>query len=255
MGAVRRGPMGLLLRREAAALARFERICAERFDHTLLVSSDEVACFAAMAGPLASRVTPLSNGVDTEYFAPDASRRSPFADARPRIVFTGAMDYAPNVDAVTWLVQDVLQLIDPHQRPDLAIVGSRPTRAVRLLEGPQVQVTGRVDDVRPYLQHAQAVVAADAHRARHSEQGAGGHGDGATGAGRRKPRSTGWRRSPDGDVLLAPTTPKTLAARIAELAAGEHQELGPAARRHVVTRYGWTQRLSLLDQMLTSAPG
>lgn len=248
LGAQRRGPMGALLRREAQALARFERRCAERFDHTLLVSPDEVACFADIAGPLAARVTPLSNGVDTDYFAPAADRVSPFADARPRIVFTGAMDYEPNVDAVTWLVREVLPLVEPARRPALAIVGSRPSRAVQALRSDDVQVTGRVDDVRPYLQFAQGVVAP-------MRIARGIQNKVLEGMAMARPvlvtkaALEGLEAQPGRDVLLADEASE-LAARIAELAGGAHQELGPVARGHVLARYGWSQRLSLLDELL-----
>jgi glycosyltransferase involved in cell wall biosynthesis len=76
------------------------------------------------------------------------------------IVFTGAMDYWPNIDGVTWFAQDMLPAVRarwPQAR--FYIVGRSPSAAVRALAGPDVVVTGTVPDVRPYLQHAAAVVA------------------------------------------------------------------------------------------------
>ena len=57
------------------------------------------------------RVGTLSNGVDGEYFSPDRNYDNPFPDPAPRVVFTGAMDYRPNIDAVCWFVAEVLPLL------------------------------------------------------------------------------------------------------------------------------------------------
>jgi glycosyltransferase involved in cell wall biosynthesis len=75
-------------------------------------------------------------------------------------VFTGAMDYWPNVDAVSWFARELLPALR-RTRPDLrfVIVGRSPTAAVQALASEHVVVTGTVPDVRPYLQHAAVVVA------------------------------------------------------------------------------------------------
>src|SRR5690606_37263681 len=81
--------------------------------------------------------------------------------AAPVVVFTGAMDYWANVDAVQWFVADIWPRVRagaPHAR--FFIVGSNPVPAVQALEiHGGVQVTGRVPDVRPYLAHADVAVA------------------------------------------------------------------------------------------------
>ena len=92
---------------------------------------------------------------------PDDSYADPYAGCREVLVFTGAMDYWPNIDAVTWFAQEVLPLIrDSIATARFAIVGARPSREVRALASlPGVTVTGGVRDIRPYLAHARAVVA------------------------------------------------------------------------------------------------
>ena len=85
---------------------------------------------------------------------------------RPTFVFTGTMDYPPNVDAVRWFANDILPIIR-RTLPDAAfyIVGNSPSPAVQALTTiPDVHVTGRVPDVRPYLAHATAAVAEAACR-------------------------------------------------------------------------------------------
>jgi glycosyltransferase involved in cell wall biosynthesis len=95
----------------------------------------------------------VANGVDLEYFTPWTG------DIEPRtVVFNATLDYRPNVDAVTHLVEDVWPLVlaqCPSAR--LAIVGNAPERAAQRLRRPTVDVVGRVPDVRPHLGRAQVV--------------------------------------------------------------------------------------------------
>jgi sugar transferase (PEP-CTERM/EpsH1 system associated) len=107
----------------------------------------------------------MSNGVDADYFSPDPARASPYAcdplhGEQIPVVFTGAMDYWPNIDAVIWFVSDILPALR-RTWPQLRfyIVGHRPPSMVQALASDAVVVTGTVPDVRPYLQHAALVVA------------------------------------------------------------------------------------------------
>ncbi|TMH54809.1 MAG: glycosyltransferase, partial [Betaproteobacteria bacterium] len=109
----------------------------------------------------ANRIVAIENGVDSDYFSPAHGLESPFSASEHPIVFTGTMDYWPNVDAVVWFAREVLPRIRQHDASArFHVVGMNPHRTVRALEGDAaVNVTGRVDDVRPYLRHARAVVA------------------------------------------------------------------------------------------------
>ena len=102
----------------------------------------------------------MGNGVDSEYFAPEESRPSPYrADELP-IVFTGAMDYLPNIDAVAWFKGEVFSgILERWPNARFYIVGRNPAAEVLALAGDHIVVTGTVDDVRPYLQYAATVVA------------------------------------------------------------------------------------------------
>jgi sugar transferase (PEP-CTERM/EpsH1 system associated) len=153
-------PMSWLYRREFTKLLAFEQAVAEEARCSFFVTDNEVALFRQLSPGRDLRLAALGNGVDADYFAPDPQRPTPFAAAEIPLVFTGAMDYWPNVDAVTWFVTDMLPAL--RQRfPALRfhIVGRSPTAAVQALAGEAVNVTGTVPDVRPYLQHAAAVVA------------------------------------------------------------------------------------------------
>ena len=155
-----RWPLSALYRREGRTLLAFERAMVMRARQSFLVTAQEVALFERLAPECAGRVAVSGNGVNAEYFAPDAARASPFADEEIPLVFTGAMDYWPNVDAVSWFVAEVMpQLRARWPTLRFHIVGRNPTPAVNALAGPAVAVTGTVPDVRPYLQHARVVVA------------------------------------------------------------------------------------------------
>ncbi|HEY8876207.1 MAG TPA: TIGR03087 family PEP-CTERM/XrtA system glycosyltransferase, partial [Roseateles sp.] len=153
-------PMSWLYRREFAKLLGFEQQVANDAACSFFVTDNEVALFRQLSPGRDLRLAALGNGVDADFFTPDASRASPFAADELPLVFTGAMDYWPNVDAVTWFASDILPAL--RQRfPALRfhIVGRSPAPAVQALANEAVHVTGTVPDVRPYLQHAAAVVA------------------------------------------------------------------------------------------------
>ena len=160
--ATRRGwPASALYGREARRLLAYERDVAARADVSVFVTDEEADRFRRETPGLQDRVVAIRNGVDSDYFSPARKFDSPYApDERP-VVFTGAMDYWPNVDAVAWFAREVLPEIraqDPAVR--FYVVGMNPERTVRALASDAATtVTGRVDDVRPYLQHARVVVA------------------------------------------------------------------------------------------------
>jgi sugar transferase (PEP-CTERM/EpsH1 system associated) len=154
-------PYSMLFRREAHLLLEWERKVARRFSYSLLVTRPEADLFASLVPEAASRVVAIANGVNTEFFAPDPSRSSPYPDTRPVVAFTGAMDYWPNVDAATWFAREVLpQIVAAVPGVRFWIVGRNPASAVSALQrDAAIAVTGQVEDVRPYLQHASVIVA------------------------------------------------------------------------------------------------
>lgn len=153
-------PASAVYRREAGRLHAFERAAAQRADLSLFVTDEEAQRFVAQAPECAARVRTLRNGVDSDYFSPGAACPSPFVEDEQALVFTGAMDYWPNVDAVVWFAREVLPVLRRRGPVRFYVVGMNPDATVRSLAGePGVVVTGRVADVRPYLQHARVVVA------------------------------------------------------------------------------------------------
>jgi len=148
-----RWPKSWLYRREAAGVRRLERQALQACDAVVLVSRAEAEAMDAAS----NKVIAVGNGVDTDYFQPQARPQ----DGPPTLVFTGTMDYRPNVEGVCWFAEEIWPALR-RERPDLrlAIVGRNPAPAVRrLAETPGVHVTGSVPDVRPYLASATLAVA------------------------------------------------------------------------------------------------
>ena len=156
-----RWPMSLVYSRESRTLLIYESKIAERFDLSTFVTDAESTLFRTLSGCNPNTVQAIENGVDTEYFAPDKDLLCPYAEQEIPMVFTGAMDYWANVDAVTWFANEVFPRVK-SEWPGLSfwIVGARPTADVtKLASIPGVSVTGSVDDIRPYLEHAKLSIA------------------------------------------------------------------------------------------------
>jgi sugar transferase (PEP-CTERM/EpsH1 system associated) len=140
----------LLLREQWRRMLRFERAALTRFDLVLCVSDADRQTFARLyPGALKAPAHVVKTGVDTEYFAPMTDRPS----SRAHLVFTGSMDWLPNEDGMQYLVREILPRIrQVEPETTLSIIGRSPTPAVkRLAETAGIEVTGRVDDVRPHI--------------------------------------------------------------------------------------------------------
>lgn len=147
--------------REAKYLFDYELKTAQRAKTNVFVSEQEAALFKSLAPSVSDRTGHINNGVDTDYFSPDLAFNSPYQADEEALVFTGAMDYWANVDAVVWFAKNVFPLLEKNY-PNLKfyIVGGKPSKDVQELAGNKnVIVTGRVDDVRPYVAHARLAVA------------------------------------------------------------------------------------------------
>lgn len=147
-------PFKWVYRLEANRLLTYEHSIARRFSHALVCTSAERNAFESLFPGIA--VSQVGNGVDLDYFHSSSIEKRPGA-----IVFTGVMDYFPNVDAVTWFCDEILPVVQAQvPEASLIICGSRPTAAVsRLGNRRGVCVTGWVPDTRSYLDAAEICVA------------------------------------------------------------------------------------------------
>lgn len=246
-GKATRGFAGWMMRREARMLAQYEKSVAAKADASLFVSEAEAALFRERTR--AQRVHAVENGIDTAIFDPDAPFRRIEAVA-PLIVFTGQMDYRPNIEAVSWFAQSVL----PHVRlrhPDaqFAIVGRKPDAVVQALakiEG--VTVIGEVPDVRPWLAAA-AVVVAPLKLAR----GVQNKVLEAMAMARPVVASTAAATGIDhGGTIELGEDVRGMADAVNALLDDPNRgaELGKAARRRVIDLYGWDAKLAALDDIM-----
>ena len=135
-------------------LRAFEADACRRADRVVVASEADRRAVQAIAPQVVPHVVP--NGVDLAEYT---HYQGPLE--RYDLVFTGKMDYRPNIDAVLWFCRQVLPLIRQH-RPEtsLAIVGQRPhARLAPLRSLPRVTMTGWVPDIRPYLAGAAVYIA------------------------------------------------------------------------------------------------
>ncbi len=226
-------------RRLAIAWQASKTVTAERrafhsFDRCLAVSQNDAEEIHRMAPGVPVSVVP--NGVDIEQFTP---QREP-GEVR-EMAFSGAMDWLPNIDGVTFFVREVLPLIRqrmPGAR--LSIVGRNPSQAlVRRLSGEAVSFTGKVEDIRPHVARARVVVVP-------LRIGGGTRLKILEAWAMAKPvvsTSLGAEGLParDGENIAIADTPDAFAERtaalLADTAAGER--LGVAGRRVAEDRFSW----------------
>lgn len=247
-------PMRWVYAREARCLLAEEQRLARCFDASLFVSAAEAALFRQLCPDAADRIGHYNNGVNGDYFDPafdaDQPVASPYAPGGPVLVFTGAMDYWPNVDAVAWFAREVLPVLQvDHPGLRFAIVGGNPAREVRqLADRPGVIVTGRVPDVRPWIKHASAVVA-PLRIAR------GVQNKVLEGMAMARPvlltdkGLEGITARPGEEVLLAENA-EDYRRQLAAVLAGDHADLGLRARARVLADFTWDGNLPEVVSLL-----
>ena len=238
------GPERWMLRREARLLGRYERDVAARAEASLFVSEAEAALFRSAGAP--GRVMAVENGIDGAFFDPaaDFARRD---EPGPLLVFTGQMDYRPNVDAVAWFAERALPAIR-RRRPDtrFAIVGRAPPPQVRALARlPGVVVTGAVDDVRPWLAAADGALAP-----LQLARGVQNKVLEAMAMARPVVATPAAAEGIDhgGTIRVSDDPGEAVIALMGDRAGAE--ALGRAARARVLARYDWPARLRPLDDLL-----
>ncbi|WP_033073688.1 TIGR03087 family PEP-CTERM/XrtA system glycosyltransferase [Sphingopyxis sp. MWB1] len=248
----KRQPLNWVHAREARLLGAYEAKVARAVDASLFVSEAEAALFRARSGLDAAKVHAVENGIDTARFDPAQPLETVGQGEGPLAIFTGQMDYRPNIDAVRWFAGDILPLIRArHPQARFAIVGRAPTDEVRALGAlPGVHVTGEVPDVRPWLAAADAVVAplllARGIQNKLLEAMAMARpvvASRAAATGIDAVEGTHLRVAEDAAAMAA-----AVAAIFDDPAAAA--QMGRAARERMIARYGWDARLAPLGALL-----
>jgi sugar transferase (PEP-CTERM/EpsH1 system associated) len=225
----------LASRLEYRAMTKAEEKYLRLADHVVAVSERNKEVFAKWIP--AEKITVVSTGVDAEYFRP-----SPESELPNQVVFTGSYDWMPNRDAAEWYFQDIRPLIR-ERIPDLVswMVGKAPTASMERFaaEDPGFKVSGRVDDVRPYIAQCPVYIvpmrSGSGTRLKIFEAMAAGKAIVSTPTG-----AEGLPVKHERDILLAETAQEFAQQVTRALKDGAlRQRLGAAARALVEERFSW----------------
>jgi len=227
---------------------QYEARTLRRFDAVLAVSDADRETFTRLyPDAIRGLVHIVPTGVDTDFFKPSGS-----PPRATQLVFTGSMDWLPNEDAMRYFCRSILPLVraeEPEVR--LSIVGRAPTPAVQSLAAESgVEVTGRVDDVRPFMDQAAVYIVplriGGGTRLKIFEAMAMGKAVVST--------TVGAEGLPvvNGEHLLLADEPRSFARAIVRLIRDQDQRerLGDAARRLVLARYDWSAVAGALEEPL-----
>ncbi len=225
-------------------LMRYEADLMQRTAYTVAMSEQDKAALYQI-NPAASLLI-VPNGVDLTAYSQFKGTSIAYD-----LVFTGKMDFRPNIDAVLWFGQQVLPLIQT-QRPEttFAIVGQRPHPRLDILANmPTITITGYVDDTRPYIAGAMVYVAP-------LRVGGGTRLKILEAMSMSKPivsTSVGAEGFPvtNGQELVLADDPQTYAQAVLDLLNNplRRNQLGQAGLAFAQANYGWDALIPRLEQI------
>jgi sugar transferase (PEP-CTERM/EpsH1 system associated) len=227
-----------VFKREYEKMRAAELHFLSRATHVLTVSDTDTDMFARDIDR--TKITTIPTGVDIRYFRPYFQ---PMSGEEPgSLVFTGSMDWMPNVDGIVFFVEQILPLIrKQHPQATLWVVGREPDRTVRAMaeRDSSIKVTGRVDDIRPYIAKGAVYIVplrvGSGTRLKIFEAMAMGKAVVSTTIG-----AEGLPVTNGVDVVLA-DEPDPFAKEVCRLleSASERKRIGKAARTLVEKNYSW----------------
>lgn len=231
----------IFYKREALRMQKFERQMLDWFKNCLIISEADKSCIARND----KRIHVIPNGVDTHYF----TRR--VQSAEPAILFVGNLSYEPNIQAIQYLVREILPLLIP-KIPDIQIkiTGANPHPSISALAHKHVQVSGWMDDIRNAYESATIFVAP-------LFSGAGMQNKLLEAMSMQLPCVTtslvnnGIGAIPDEQLLLAEDA-ATFAKQILYLYTDKNlrEKIAQAGRHFIQTRYDWNQSNEILRQQI-----
>lgn len=243
-------PQKWVYQREANLLLEYEKYVTKKCSYATFVSEKEAGLFKQLSPEVENKITYFNNGVDTEYFSPSQNFANPYKPDTRVLVFTGAMDYWPNVDAVRWFAAELFPAICT-KIPDLEfyIVGARPTKTVLELSAiPGVVVTGSVDDVRPYLAFSEIAIAP--LRIARGIQNKVLEAMAMEKLVVASPQALEGITAIPGIELFVADGAEAYIDHVISLLENPRMEPGKAARRRVIEDYNWDKNLSRIDRLL-----
>jgi sugar transferase (PEP-CTERM/EpsH1 system associated) len=246
----RSGPMRWLYNREATRLLPCEQRIAAAFDRTFLVSEEEKGVLAQYGA--VDKVEALPNGVDLDYFSPELTPQGATDPATTKLVFSGAMDYWPNIEGAVWFAREVFPAVrQAVPAAVFCIAGRNPdTTVTDLRQLPGIEVTGTIPDMRTHLASATLCVAPlmiargiqnkvleamAMHKAVVATPGA----------------ATGLKAVPDEEIVVAENAAEMATQIIGLLKNPEkRQRIGASARRYVEREHCWDKHLGRLNELI-----
>ncbi len=225
-------------------LKRYERWVCQQADHVVVCSEADRRAIQHLDATLPITIVP--HGVDLARYGHYEGESIPFD-----LVFTGKMDYRPNIDAMLWFCREVLpRILLRRPQTTLGIVGQHPhPRLEPLKENPAITITGYVDDILPYIAGARLYIAP-------FRVGGGTRLKLLEAMAMRKPivaTTLGAEGYPvtHGQEIILVDDPPGMAATIVQLLHDEAScnKLGEKAYQFVQTHYGWETLVPIIEKL------
>jgi glycosyltransferase involved in cell wall biosynthesis len=230
---------------------RYEKVHFSTVRHSIFISPVDQA--EAQKNAPGSKMWVVPNGVDTDFF-----RSKGAVPKNDSLLFTGVMDYTPNVEAMTYFIHEILPLVRKRiPNMSLTIAGRNPTTALRSLASrvPNITLTGFVEDIRPFFEEAAVCVVPI-----------------ISGAGLKNKILEAWSMSKPvvatsfscngldvvhGQNALIADTPQRFADAVVSLLLNplQSKRLAEEGRRTIERSYSWESQAALLDKIIKEVAG
>jgi sugar transferase (PEP-CTERM/EpsH1 system associated) len=244
------GLMRWLYQREAEHLLPYEQKIAESFDRTFLVSEEEKEVLAQYGN--VEKIEAMSNGVDLDFFTPKIPPEGGKGGLANRLVFSGAMDYWPNIDGAVWFADKVFpEVLKAFPDAVFCIAGRNPDETVQTLgKRAGIEVTGTVPDIRECL-HDAALCVAPLQIARGIQNKVlEGMAMGKTVVA-TPGAATGLKAVPNEEIVVAKDATQMAEVIICLLDAPQMRyAIGENARRYVEREHSWAIPLRRLGELV-----
>lgn len=234
---------------ECRKMLAYEKSAVQRFPHVIAVSEHDRKLMSAWVDP--SRVTVVPTGVDLRQYQPDFSER----DLQPLVMFVGAMDWEPNIDAVEFFCHEVWPVVLAQiPQAKFRIVGRNPDRRVQRFAGDSIEVTGRVPAVIDQLREAAVVIVplriGGGTRLKIYEAMAAGKAIVSTSVG-----AEGLDVHRGRDIVLADTPAAFAEAILMLLESSEIRKRYERAAAELAARYDWPAVAASFEEVVVKAAG
>lgn len=246
-------PVNMIYAREGRCLGAFEAALAKRSEASILVSGDEAKLFESRLSRMGMQtaVCGIENGVNIDVFDP-AKYSTEKQPREPVLLFTGAMDYAPNIEAVIWFADHVFPSLR-QEFPDLLFrIAGRPVasqvQALDQIDG--IEVVGPVDDMAQEIAAASVIVAP-------LQTARGIQNKVLEGMAMAKPvvctsAANEGINAPSGKCVLQADLPVDFARAVKDLllSPATRKEIGRNARTFVTENFSWMSAFEKLDNLI-----